>query len=465
MDRCRHPMAPRRATNPTVILLGVLMFPTGGAAHIDDEEIRYVLPPDAIPAITQPKFDTGDWLEADDKVIGFEHEGDARAYPLRVLVWHEIVDDTVGGLPVAVTYCPLCGTGIVFDRRVGDETLTFKVSGRLYKSDLVMYDAETNSLWTQVLGEAIQGDFHGRALTPLGATLATWEDWRARHPGAPILSRDTGHDRDYARDPYAGYDSQRRIGISDENRGDVRGMHPKEFVLGFEENGDAIAFRHARLAPSGFAQVAFHDRSLLATMVEGAANLFDATGRLFVALDAGVLHDAAAGTWDPLTGTSGQGEALVRLPGIPAFWFAWFDFHPDTIVWGAFGIEKMSPADGAGPVNPTTPVVLEFSAPVDDSQRDGIHDLVAIEPATTATFEWSGPTTLTIRADAGWPFGRTTVSIDGSLRDENGTAMEVGFNSSFTVAEHAAPGPTAFALLALLAAVVLTLVHSRKSRP
>lgn len=445
------PQAGSRHTGILVLSWALMLAPAATSSHVPERDIRYVLPPDAIPAITQPRFDAGEWLRDDDRVVGFEHEGDARAYPLRILVWHEIADDEIAGLPVAVTYCPLCGTGIVFDRRVDGEPLVFKVSGKLYKSDLVMYDTKTESLWTQVLGEAIQGKLHGTRLAPLGSTLATWGEWRSQHPATLVLSRETGHGRDYDRDPYAGYESDRSIGITGNERGDVRGMHPKEFVLGYEEDEDAVAFRYSRLANTGFAQTTFHGRQLVATMVGGSANLFDAGNRVFIRLEDGSLQDQDGISWDPTTGASTNGERMLRLAGIPAFWFAWYDFHPETIIWGAFGVQKMTPSDGSRRVSPGTPIVIEFTAPVQEEQRLNISELVHIEPTTNVTFDWETPQRLVVRTNGTWAVGAVTVTLEPTLRDTNGTVLDVPFSATFTVGARivSAPGWLSVLLVAL----------------
>ncbi|PKQ16931.1 MAG: hypothetical protein CVT67_01945 [Actinobacteria bacterium HGW-Actinobacteria-7] len=163
---------------------------------------------DGIPAIRAPKFvSVADSPERDDvRGIFLDIGGDQRFYPFSILVWHEIVDDWVGGRPVAVTFCPLCGSGIVYDRRVDGETLLFGVSGFLRKSNMLMYDDVSESLWSQSRGEAVVGDYTGAQLGLVPMQLLTMRDVRRGHPDAKVLSRDTGHARDYARNPYAGYD-------------------------------------------------------------------------------------------------------------------------------------------------------------------------------------------------------------------------------------------------------------------
>jgi Protein of unknown function (DUF3179) len=166
-------------------------------------------PPDGIPAIDRPRFLRAadvDFLDPVEPVLVLELGGEERAYPVQILIWHEIVNDTVGGIPVAVTYCPLCNSALAFDRRAAGRVLDFGTSGMLYNSDLVMYDRQTRSLWPQIQGRAVAGVLTGTTLTPYVVSTVSWGEWRAAHPGDWVLSRDTGHRRDYGRNPYTGYD-------------------------------------------------------------------------------------------------------------------------------------------------------------------------------------------------------------------------------------------------------------------
>ena len=166
---------------------------------------------DGIPSIDRPTFAdaaTVAELTARDPVIGLEVAGDARAYPLRILIWHEIVNDTVGGLPVTVTYCPLCNSAVVFDRRVGGRTLEFGTTGKLRHSDLVMYDRQTETWWQQFTGEALVGALLGSTLRLVPTRLESFADFRARHPGGKVLVPAPGTARPYGRNPYVDYDTQ-----------------------------------------------------------------------------------------------------------------------------------------------------------------------------------------------------------------------------------------------------------------
>jgi hypothetical protein len=171
-------------------------------------------PKDGIPSIDDPQFvpvAEAAGLAPSEPVIGFAHDGDARAYPLRILTWHEIVNDRVGGRPVAVTYCPLCNAAIVFDRTLPDGTVTeFGTTGKLRKSDLVMYDRTTESWWQQFSGQAIVGDLTGARLEMLPARLESFESFAERHPGGRVLVPNDPDFRDYGRNPYVGYDGAAR---------------------------------------------------------------------------------------------------------------------------------------------------------------------------------------------------------------------------------------------------------------
>lgn len=181
---------------------------------IDLGEIRSGGPPkDGIPSIDAPVFvPSADraTLAEDEPVISVSINGDARAYPLQILIWHEIVNDVVGGIPVAVTYCPLCNAAIVFDRRIDGSTLSFGTTGKLRHSDLVMYDRETESWWQQFVGEAIVGELTGKTLRPLPSRLESFRRFRDRHPDGRVQVPNDPKLRPYGRNPYVGYDTSIR---------------------------------------------------------------------------------------------------------------------------------------------------------------------------------------------------------------------------------------------------------------
>lgn len=181
----------------------------GSRSSVPLEDIRPGGPAvDGIPALSWPKKarakEADAFLDPEDRVLGVAIQGEATAYPIRILNWHEIVNDTLGGVPIAATYCPLRDAGIAFERRLDGEIVEFGVSGLLYRRALVMYDRRGRSLWSQTLGKAIVGPSTGRVLVRRPAVMTTWKEWKARHPGTLVVTFDTGHVRDYRRDPYAG---------------------------------------------------------------------------------------------------------------------------------------------------------------------------------------------------------------------------------------------------------------------
>ena len=199
-------------------------------------------PRDGIPSIDDPLFDDADstFLRPDDWVIGVAIEGVARAYPIRILNWHEIVNDQIGAIPIAVTFCPLCGSGVVFDSRLAAGRAIFGVSGLLFNNDVLLYDRETESLFSQLSRQAISGPLRGDFLRVVPSEYARWRDWRARHPQSEVLSprANRGSARDYGRDPYAGYDKTARLFFplteAAQTAAAAAGddLHPKESVLG-----------------------------------------------------------------------------------------------------------------------------------------------------------------------------------------------------------------------------------------
>lgn len=289
------------------------------------DEILHGGPPrDGIPAIDHPRFipaAKADYLKANDRVLGVARHGVARAYPVRILNWHEIVNDRIDGEAIVVSFCPLCGTGMVFGADVGGKSTDFGVSGLLYNSDMLLYDRATESLWSQVMAQAIAGPSKGQRLREIPVMHTTWADWRRRHPDTVVLSTDTGFNRDYERTPYAGYAESRAVYFSVRHKAPPT-YHPKERVLGLRI-GDA-----AKAYP--FVELARHGHTRIADSLAGE--------------DIIVHWDEAARTaW----ATRGDGD---ELPGVVGFWFAWFAFHPETLIWQEGGKQI-----GAGPTNPGKP--------------------------------------------------------------------------------------------------------------
>ncbi len=204
---------------------------------------------DGIPALSDPKLvDAGhaDYLKAQEPVIELEVGDDARAYPLEILTWHEIVNDDVGGVPVAVTFCPLCNTALVFDRRVEGKTLEFGTTGNLRNSDLVMYDRQTESWWQQFGGEAVVGRYTGTTLRQLPARIVAWREFEREHPDGRVLSRDTGYSRPYGQNPYRGYDEAGSLPIFAAAHAGDRACRRRSGSCSSSAPGKASPFRSRR---------------------------------------------------------------------------------------------------------------------------------------------------------------------------------------------------------------------------
>ncbi len=220
---------------------------------IDLAEIMSGGPPrDGIPPIDDPKFESVpdvDNLVDREPVMSVAINGDARAYPLRIMIWHEIVNDNIGGVPVSVTYCPLCNAAIAFDRRVNGQVLDFGTSGLLRHSDLIMYDRQSDSWWQQFSGEAIVGAMTGTSLTMLPARLESWADFRSRHPDGKVLVPNDPGLRDYGRNPYFGYDRSAKPFLY--NGAMPEGISPMARVVVYRDGGKAFAVALTHLARQG----------------------------------------------------------------------------------------------------------------------------------------------------------------------------------------------------------------------
>ena len=273
---------------------------------------------DGIPAIDAPRFvsvdDADDFLDDREPVIELTAAGETRAYPLQILVWHEIVNDTVAGTPVAVTFCPLCYTALVFDRRVRGRTLDFGTTGKLRNSDLVMYDRQTESWWQQFGGDALVGRLTGARLRQLPARIVAWNDFAERHPDGRVLSRDTGFQRPYGENPYEGYDDVEEPPRFEVDNGDDDRLPPKERVVFVERGDDAVAVPFSALAR----------RNLIRVTVGGRTLDVRWTGTLASALDAPVISDGRA------VGAVDVTENGRRVAFDQPFWFAVAAFRPDV---------------------------------------------------------------------------------------------------------------------------------------
>ena len=299
-------------------------------------------PKDGIPSIDNPKFVSSDdahFVSDSDIVIGLNLNGDSRAYPLFILVWHEIVNDNVGGIPVAVTYCPLCYTSQVFERIIDNKEVEFGTSGKLYNSNLLMYDRLTDSYWSQSLGLAVTGPLTGTTLDTIPFDLTTWGDWKNQHSDTLVLSTDTGYVRSYGVDPYGNYYTDPKIMFPVDNT-DNR-MNPKEIIIGLNNDGIYKAYRQNHIESLKVINDYVGEKAvMLVSAFDHNSRAFDRTvnGETldFSSVD-GVIVDLQTDskwTYDGLA-ISGPmaGTTLQRLSIHPGFWFEWVAFHPDTLVY------------------------------------------------------------------------------------------------------------------------------------
>ena len=272
---------------------------------LDLKEVLSGGPPrDGIPSIDQPKFipqDQVDFLRDDDVVIGLARGDTARAYPTRILVWHEIVNDTIGKQAVAVTYCPLCGTAMVFDRTIDGMERTFGVSGLLYRSDVLMYDRQTESLWSQLAMKAVSGPSVGKALPWLPIEHMTFKAWREKYPEGQVLSTDTGAQRNYQANAYAAYfASDKTMFPVPHTRSELSIKTP---VLGVVIDGKAKAY-------------ALSDLSTVKTIKDTVAD------------KPITIHYDEEKQFPLVTNAAG-----APVPSVTVFWFAWQAFYPQTGLW------------------------------------------------------------------------------------------------------------------------------------
>jgi len=330
---------------------------------VGDMNLRQVVPPDAIPSVEDPEFvevDEYGWA-SEDRVIALEPEGEpARAYPLRYLHHHEIVNDVLGGdpreedpgadrgegdpggNPVAVTWCPLCGSAVVYSRVVDGETLEFGVSGKLADDDLVMYDRVTASEWKQSTGEAISGPHEGEWLEAIPAPVTTLSAFRERHPDGLVLAPPRGPDSelesiDYDDDPYLEYFESDGFGLgsihgSSDREWDRGDLDPKDVVLGIERDGDVLGFVLHRVEDAGgVVEATVGDTRVAVFATADGIHAFENPGLSFERAGGESHFRADGAVWSGATGESDDGRSLERLPARRLFAFAWQDDHgPDA---------------------------------------------------------------------------------------------------------------------------------------
>jgi len=290
------------AYNAVILAKPLNGFELQGATIPEEEVFKGGPPKDGIPSIDKPVFveaKESSQLDDSDMVLGISLNGISKAYPLPIMNWHEIVNDYFGDLPVVVTFCPLCGSGMAFESKMEGRPLTFGVSGLLYNSDVLLYDRQTESLWSQLKSSAVTGFYKTRKLKPVPMQHTTWQHWREQYPNTLVLSFDTGFFRNYSRNPYEGYEDIEQTYFPVKFR--AKGLHPKERVIGITINGKSKAWPLVELRKAG-------------------GVIKDNIGGQSITVRFNEEHESA-----DILDKKGKALASVNL-----FWFAWAAFHPDT---------------------------------------------------------------------------------------------------------------------------------------
>jgi len=318
-------------------------------------------PKDGIPAVDNPKYvsieEADEWIRAVEPVLFIEIDGSARAYPLQILTWHEIVNDVLNDVPIIVSFCPLCNTAIVFERTLDGTVYDFGTTGRLRYSNLIMYDRQTESWWQQAVGEAIVGQLTGAQLKFLPASIISWQDYKKQFPDGDVLSRDTGFQKEYGVNPYTGYDDINRPPFLYEGPETPDTLPPVARVIAAELNGEAAAYPYTILKEEVIINDTLGGIPVLAVWTAGTASALDTPyirdGRdvgsallfnrqingqtlTFRVRDDVVQDDETGSTWNffgesiagPLAGS--QLEAVVSTNH---FWFSWASFKPETRIY------------------------------------------------------------------------------------------------------------------------------------
>ena len=317
-------------------------------------------PKDGIPAIDSPKFvsvaDAGQWLKSNEPVISLRVGNEAKAYPLQILMWHEIVNDKINGQPVTVTFCPLCYTAIAFDTILDGKTYTFGVSGMLRHSDMVMYDRETETWWQQISGEGIVGDLTGKTLKQFPSQIVSFGQFSKAFPKGTVLSRETGYKREYGNNPYRGYDDTAKTPFLFRGKPDER-LKPMEKIVAIELDSITKAYPHSitkkrrviydRIGPTEI--VIFHadgassalDAGLISESKEiGTTGVFvpevDGKKLTFVYEKGDFIDAQTKSRWNVFgQAIDGKlkGKQLKHVKSGDYFAFAWLVFKPKTEIY------------------------------------------------------------------------------------------------------------------------------------
>ena len=309
---------------------------------LDAREVRYGgVGVDVIPPLEFPGYVSADeasaWLNADDEVVGVSIEGDVRAFPVRIIGWHEMLNDTIGGIPVSLAYCTLCGSAIVYDGRLNGELYRFGTSGLLYRSNKLMYDRTTDTLWNQFTGQPAWGPLAGQGirLTAIASTYTTWGEWLAANPETSVLDINTGFPFDYSPGAaYASYNNSPdlifQVPVTDDR------LAQKDEVFVVTEGDALIAFPVTTLAEESIVNETLGPRPIVAIATPDGmgGRAFERGDREFVAADlaAAVVTDDTGQTWTISESAlrSAGGESLARINGSNAFWFAVANLVPDA---------------------------------------------------------------------------------------------------------------------------------------
>ncbi|OED35441.1 hypothetical protein AB833_29885 [Chromatiales bacterium (ex Bugula neritina AB1)] len=328
---------------------------------IDVSEILSGGPPkDGIPSIDSPKFistaEASEWLAFNEPVISLDVGGEAKAYPLQILTWHEIVNDVIDDLPVTVTFCPLCNASIVFNRTIEDVVYDFGTTGRLRRSDMVMYDRQTESWWQQFTGVGIIGKMNGVKLAQIPSSIVSFESFKMQYPNGTVLSRETGYTRQYGSNPYPGYDNINSSPFLFRGVTDKR-LPPMERVLSLRSGDKTLLFGLSALADQTVLNTRFDNRSVAVFSFATAASaldkrkisdsraipttaIYDAVHNsrklTFILKDGVAVDEQTESSWNVLGyATAGPlaGERLTQLDSGVHFAFAWLAFDPEAEIY------------------------------------------------------------------------------------------------------------------------------------
>lgn len=331
-------------------------------ASISFDEILSGGPPkDGIPSIDEPQFvsveEADEWIGDTEPIVRVQVDDAVKAYPIQILTWHELVNDTVGDLPLVVSFCPLCNTAIVFERTVDDEVLDFGTTGRLRMSNLIMYDRQTETWWQQATGEGIVGEQTGAQLEFYPAEMIAWADFKANHPDGEVLSRDTGFNRNYGNNPYVGYDDINSSPFLYDGPPTPGELRPVERVLTIETASEAVAYPYTTLEEVQVVNDTVDNTEVVVFWEAGTSSALDtgtiADGRdvgsanaynreldgqtLTFALEDGAIVDEETGSTWSARGTAIDGELegaqLEPVVAINHFWFSWAAFKPETRIY------------------------------------------------------------------------------------------------------------------------------------